>query len=280
MYNARIVTDAGNTVKFGFPYGIIFDISPLNGIDVNIATSQGFQQIGVTVENQSVGGISRDITGKIFRNVESNASALIKYLPTFTTGKLYFNDDHFCNIVVEKTPEIVTSHGKTSFALRVFCSVPYWYGASRAEYSLGTYTPAFSFPTFFDNHIFGIKSDTFVNCFNTGDVETDFVLTFTCEAPVTRPGIINVETLQTLNLDLTMQPSDTITVYRENGRLYVTKESGGIKEDAFYALDDTSTLMWMQPGDNLLKVTADTNKDNLNASISFYAPHVGVYHVS
>lgn len=280
MYSAKIVTDAGNTVQFGYAYGIIFDISPVNGIDVDIATSQGFQQIGVTVENQSVGGLSRDIEGIIFRDIEKNTNTILKALPNFTTGKLYFNDNYFCNIVVEKTPEIRIKKGKTVFEMRLFCASPYWYGADMYSYILGDYIPAFRFPTMYDAHIFGIKSDTFINCYNDGDVQTDYTLTFTCSTPVTRPGIINVITLEKLNLDMTLEPSDTVRVYRNNGRLYITKEAGSVVEDVFYTLEDGSTLMWMHPGNNLLRVTADEGENALNASIEFYAPYVGVYDVS
>ena len=34
MYSARIETDAGKIVRFGYEFGNVFDISPLSGVDV------------------------------------------------------------------------------------------------------------------------------------------------------------------------------------------------------------------------------------------------------
>ena len=48
MYNATIQTKDGKQLDLGFEYGIVFDISPLSGVDVDIATSQSFQQIGLS----------------------------------------------------------------------------------------------------------------------------------------------------------------------------------------------------------------------------------------
>ena len=63
MYNAKIVSNNGTVLNLGFDYGIIFDITPLSGTDIEISTSQSFQQIGESVENSSALGLTREIYG-------------------------------------------------------------------------------------------------------------------------------------------------------------------------------------------------------------------------
>ena len=56
MYEARFETEDGRSFRFGYPYGSVFSIDPLSELDVALSTSQGFQQVGVTVESADVGG--------------------------------------------------------------------------------------------------------------------------------------------------------------------------------------------------------------------------------
>ena len=41
MYNARYKSDSGKEFLFSFENGVIFDIDPLSGVTLNLATAQG-----------------------------------------------------------------------------------------------------------------------------------------------------------------------------------------------------------------------------------------------
>lgn len=47
-------TSGGTT---GTPYSL----DPINGVDVDVQTAQGVNQVGVSVERQSVAGVSREL---------------------------------------------------------------------------------------------------------------------------------------------------------------------------------------------------------------------------
>lgn len=279
MYKARIETDRGQIFRFGPDNCIVFDIDPLSGVDVDIATSQGFQQIGETVENQSVRGLSRTITGTIFKNSLETAQMMLRYLPIFTTGKLYYNDDYYCNIVVSKTPYIKVDEKqrKFTFTMMVYCNVPYWLDANRSDYVIGGYSKAFKFPVIYDTHTFGVKNPSaFINCYNAGVIDVPYELQFTCITPVENPGIINVYTLQKLKFNLTLGIGEILTIRRENGILYVELDQSGTKSSVLSKLTEDSDLFWINPGDNVLRLTADSNEDDLIGTISFNAAEIGV----
>ena len=92
MYNARIEMDDGRTLDLGFDNGIIFDISPLSGIDVDISTSQSYNQIGESVADMSTFGLTREIFGVIINDENKNSKNILNTLTAFSSGKIYIND--------------------------------------------------------------------------------------------------------------------------------------------------------------------------------------------
>ena len=61
----KIVTDAGAVLHLGWDYDAPYFLDPLNGVDVDLQTAQGVNQIGDTVEGQSVSGVSRNPVGRV-----------------------------------------------------------------------------------------------------------------------------------------------------------------------------------------------------------------------
>ena len=279
MYNARIETEDGKSFGFGTQYGSVFDISPLSGADVNIATSQGFQQIGVTVENQSVGGMSRTIKG-VFMDSKQTAimQSMLESLPVFTRGKLYFNEKYYTEIVFKKTPAIVKKKNrKTTFTMMVYCKDPFWHTVESSAYNIGDYIPMFHFPVIYDSHVFARKNpSSFVNCYNVGSVKVPFKLTMRSDATVQNAGIINANTLEYIKLNRDILLGDVIEIYRDNGRLFVTLTREGVKTDVFADLDEGSNLFWMYPADNIIRLTADDGLQNLVGVVTFDPAYMGV----
>ena len=57
----QLVTDAGATLDIGWAYGTPYSLDPINGVDVDVQTALGVNQVGVSVERQSVAGVSREL---------------------------------------------------------------------------------------------------------------------------------------------------------------------------------------------------------------------------
>ena len=279
VYRSKIVTDSGQVVRFGYEYGIIFDIDPLNGVDVELAKSQGFQQLGETVEGRSINGINREIRGKIVDNIEENKKLLLSSLSVFTKGKLYFGEDYYCDIVVKKTPYIVHPIGGAArFSMMVFCPFPFWLYKMPSEYMLGGYVAKFEFPTMLNEHYFGVEQESyFINCANGGNVAQPFSAKFSTRAQtVSNFGILNVKTGRKLTITEELPLGDIITLYQKEGRVYLTRTREGIEENIFYALDEDSDLFTLDAGDNLLRRFAESGETDLQISISFNTAFAGV----
>lgn len=278
MYECRFVTTDGDTFYFGYDYGTIFDVTPLSELDVEVSTSQGFQQVGTIVESETVGGVSREIKG-VFLNWQ-NTSLIQSMLQIFTPGthgKLYFNDEAYCDAVVQKTPALTLKNRKRTFDLLLYCAYPYWVDTESITSDIGGYTAAFEFPVCYDEHTFGIKNeDQYAVITNTGMVEVPCSVTFTASADVVNYGIENVYTGDFLKIDDTLESGQKVNVYWDEGRLKIEKTADGVTTNIFSLLDEDSTLFYLDVGDNVIKQFADDGNANLIVHITINPAHVGV----
>lgn len=107
----QLVTDAGATLDIGWAYGTPYSLDPINGVDVDVQTAQGVNQVGVSVERQSVAGVSRKLIIHCHSSHgDADAELLLEKLPYFTSGTMYFEDKYFCRFVLSKTPYTKSIH--------------------------------------------------------------------------------------------------------------------------------------------------------------------------
>lgn len=274
----KIVTDAGAVLHLGWDYDAPYFLDPLNGVDVDLQTAQGVNQVGATVEGQSVSGVSRTLD-VVFWGAYAldNARAFSKKLPYFTKGTLYFGDHYFTRFVLQKTPYF-SSYTEPRCELMLYSPKPYWYGLTATARVLGGYQPAFTFPVCYDSHTYGIRQDGEAAVLrNPGSLPVPFTATLRCTMTVEHPRVVDLKTGAFVGFDLTLQPGDVMEIYRSTSdRLACTLTRAGKTENIFAKLDEDSTLTELQPGDNVLSMQADSGSGYLQASVSFYPMEAGI----
>ena len=212
----KIVTDAGAVLHLGWDYDAPYFLDPLNGVDVDLQTAQGINQIGATVEGQSVSGVSRTLD-VVFWGAYAldNARAFSKKMPYFTKGTLYFGDHYFTRFVLQKTPYFSSYTPQPRCSLMLYSEKPFWYDLNAVSSVLGGYEKAFRFPVCYDSHIYGIKRDgTAAVLRNEGSLPVPFTATLRCDMPVTHPKVVDLQTGAFIGFDLTLQPDETLEIYR------------------------------------------------------------------
>lgn len=271
MYKARYVSSGGQEFNFSFDNGVIFDIAPLSGVPGTVNTSQGYEQVGETYTSVTIGGLQRTINGKILKNVGAIKKALSNVFIPQSTGKLYFNENYYCDCVVKTTPEYGVGENYRNFYVELYCPYPYWLSSAEVVNELGGYTPAFRFPVnYAEPHTFGVKNPTaFINCQNSGVAKAPYRVRFYANAEVVNYGIVNAYTFEYLKIFDTLKIGEEVNVYRENGVLRVEKTFGDTTESIFSKLDEDSTLLYMPIGENPINATADSGLDSLVTLISF-----------
>ena len=277
MYNAKIVTSNGIVLNLGFEHGIVFDITPLSGIDIDVSTSQSFQQIGESVENSSVLGLTREIYGVIMNNEKTTQEKLFKVFSAFSSGRLYVGD-RYCDFVTSKTPYISREKsGRLTFMTAIFCPYPFWLDEKLSEFVFGGITPAFSFPVIYDNHRYSTrKSIEATNCHNKGNVKQTMEIEFSTFATSSGFGLRDDTTGNFIKVNEEISGEDKVIVRQENGELKIELKKDGVKSNIIGKLADRSTLFELQTGDNVLTPFAEEGVENLNVYVKFNPAYTGV----
>lgn len=281
-YKLAIQANNGREVLINTPdSGLKGNLDPISGVDVDISTSQSVNQVGVSIDSQTVGGVLRTISGECLTPFA--AKQLLSTLPPLTEGRLILNDRYFAEFVVKKSPYIVRTAGSRNgrpFSTMLYCRKPYWQRLEATQAVLGGFSPAFRFPVNYAMpHHFGVKNPSaFVNIQNEGDFLTEFQVEFMAVGGnVEKPVLLNVLTGEKLRILMTLEAGQMLRVYHSNDQLAVVRVVNQAEEDIFAALDDDSSLFYLAPGDNVFRAGADSGEENLQCTVSFYAAYMGVY---
>ena len=277
MYNAKIVSNNGTVLNLGFEYGIVFDITPLSGTDIDVSTSQSFQQIGESVENSSVLGLTREIYGVIIDNEKTTQEKLFKVFSAFSSGRLYVGD-RYCDFVTSKTPYISREKsGRLTFMTAIFCPYPFWLDEKLSEYIFGGITPAFSFPVIYDSHRYSTRKPIeTTNCHNKGNVKQTMDIEFSTFASSSGFGLRDDTTGNFIKVNEEISGGDKVIVGQDNGEIKIELIRDGRKTNIISKLAEKSTLFELNTGDNILTPFADDGIANLNVYVKFNPAYTGV----
>lgn len=277
MYKARFVADRGAEYDFSIASG--FDIDGLSGINVEIGTSQGFSQIGESVQTQSLNGKSLAIRGAIYQDIQSQKKQLSKVFAPFTSGRLIVNDKFYIYVYVKTSPTFAAKFDDGRFNIQLFAPFPFFRAIEDTYITIGELIKGFSFPVDYHEHSFGIRSQVqTTNVINIGDIQSAFKLVLSASDYVENPQIRNISTGEFDSFTGIMSPGDIIEMYRDdNGVLKVEKtDIDGQTEDAFSWLDEESNLFYLAVGDNVITASADDGYEFLTTAIVYNPPYGGI----
>ena len=269
MFDAEFVSKNGLSFRFGYAAGVLFSIDPIGDLPVDLETSQGYQQVGGTVESRSISGVTRTITGRILRNSAYLKRQLRDIFAPAVTGRLTVAGKYYCDAEVQRCPMISAANLWPTFSFQLYCPNPYWHSVEETTTQTLQVIPMFRLPTCYDSHQFGqrIEAD-YLKIRNNGLDTQDFVLTFTAHGTVTNPGIRDPSTGEFLRFLVTMQDDDQIRVYREEGRLRIERIINDTVLNGFSLLDVSSNLWTLRHGTQAWVRTADSGGDKLYLTLT------------
>lgn len=280
MYNAKFVTSNGDVLALGHQNGIVFDIDGLSGFSVDLGISQGFSQIGDTVQTQSIKGQNLSVKGVIFNNINIVRNQMKRVFAPFKTGKLIFDDKYYIFVIVKDSVKFSPMKNKGEFSFRLYAPYPFFKEVAESTFYIGAITPQFRFPVNYAKpHRFGTKSlQRYINVFNSGDVKADYAIKLSTETTSSNIKITNLETLEFLKLNGVLKVGEIINIYRDDfGQLNVELIKDGETTDAISWVDDDSTLYNLEVGNNLIQATDDEGGKGLTAQITFNTVQGAIY---
>lgn len=282
MFNIKIISGR-NSLLMGHaqsPY-TIQSFDGLDGISVDVTMSQGFGQIGETLDNLTVQSRPMGIIGKIYNFKPSQLRELEYIFAPLSKVRIEFEEKYWIDAVVKNSPVFSYNLRAVSYAVQLVAPYPFWKTAEANYYKLGALTGGFNFPVNYSTpHNFAQVSDVlYMNCYNAGNTKVDYSAEIMCTSgEATNITLTNAQTQEFVRINTTVTAADTVRIFRENNVLQVTKTTNGIVKSIFADLDENSNLDYMQIGDNIIRADYESGAAQLVVAISFYDTLTGVHY--
>lgn len=282
MYKVIFENDNGKTFTFGPDGSNWFGMNIGEGMEITLGKSQGFAQVGETVETQAVSGRSIDVTGRFIGDIVAGKNALRNVCAPLASGRLIFNGTHFIRVYVKAAPSFSAVKNNGIFKMQFYAPFPFFSTFEESHRTIGGLTPEFRLPiNYATPHRFGTRdANKYVNVINSGDVRIPFKAIIRSEGVSTNPVITNLGTFAFLKINGTLNNGEYITIFRDdNNVLRAEKTTGTEVDDVITWIDDESSLFELESGDNLISATDDNGGTALVVNFE-YSPAVGALYES
>lgn len=277
MYEIIFQNDNGKVFTFGPNGGNWYGMNIGNGLEVTLGKSQGFAQVGETVETQSIGGRSIDVTGMFFGDIVGGKNNLRNVCAPLSSGRLIFQKSHYIRVYVKAAPSFSAVKNNGLFKMQFYAPFPFFSAFQESYFLIGGVVPSFRFPVNYGRpHRFGTRSnERYVNVVNSGDVRIPYRLVLRSEGVSTNPTLTNITTFAFLKINGIINIGQFITIFRDdNNVLRAELTDGNQVTDVITWIDDESSLFELDPGDNLISANDEEGGKALIASFTFN-PAVG-----
>lgn len=272
----RYVNENGDSLTFEYAYGFL--INKPSGIDtlsVSLSEAQGIGQVGSTIQSRNVKSRPVTVSGILVGDFQAeNKDKLLSVIRPDLSGKL-FADDYYLDVSPTATPAVEPRQSFAAFQFSLLAAYPYWQKDDSASATLSGVAKRFKFPwNISREYRFGeVIAEQFINIHNGGQVPVPFTVTFTALAEVVNPMVTDAKTNNYLLINKTLVAGERVVVEITHERTYVTSSVDG---ECRGALDLKSSYYRLAVGDNVMKPTATSGKDNLQVDVDFATEIVGI----
>lgn len=277
MNGETIVIYENSIGKIVFGYSNDFWIEEIDGvsnIDVNISDSKGIGQIGSTITEKNIEPRTISIDGSFIEPIIQNRKKLIEIFSPQENGTFTIiqnSESWFLDVVTRKSPIISNGVGIQKFQLELYASYPYWRTTTSYSQQIAGLVAMFRFPFYAGGEWWVSKytDDYFHTIENTGNVPVEFKAVFVARSALDNPEIYQVDTRKKIALRKSMVAGDKFivsTIYGQRGVIFIDKN--GVSSNGFKYLTVDSTLdMTLLPGENLLRIDAQSNREGLSVRV-------------
>lgn len=280
MYSVTYKSDSGKEILLGKDGGMVCDVNLGDGLSVDMSITQGFLQVGESVQGQSIGGKTIKIKGVIFESIYARKQALRDIFTPFSAGYLIFEEKYKIRVHVKSTPTFSPRKEDGRFTMQLFAPMPFFYSIFERSELVGKVEPRFSFPVnYAETHLFGeISSKRDLSLNNDGNVLVPYVLELNSITGSTNPVFSNLNTFEFLKLNGVLEIGESVKIYRnEDGILRADLTRGGEVIDILSWIDEASNFYNLNVGENLVAINDEGGGLGLMARISFNPAVTAVY---
>lgn len=163
-------------------------------------------------------------------------------------------------------------------SVAILCPYPYWQAAQSIVSDLSSVIGLFHFPfasTETPEIVFGyIDPVISIDVENGGDIETGIVIELYASEAITNPRVIDYETGDFIQLDMTMEPADLVTIDTRVGHKTATLLRAGESVSVFNAVAKGSTWLQLAIGGSTYTYTVE---GGAATGLSVKITHTNIY---
>ena len=284
---------------------ILFNLEGIEGFETDVKTNKSAFNDGVMVSAVSVEERIITINGYIYidlSDLPSDPEVRDTYLETERERlkrELYsaFNPKHrgelkiykktssysASNLVVNQAPIFDMDYTDTnelfSFSVDLIMPFPYFGTENVITEEFGSEVGMIEFPLEVppEGQELTVRNmETVKNIINIGDTDSFITVKFVANAKVENPSIFNIYTKEFIKINRIMQRGETIIVTTEPGNKRVVSIIDGIEENIFEQLDQGSTFIHLNVGENVIRYNADELLEQLEVYITYKNYYIGI----
>lgn len=250
----------------------LVDLQGINPPKASFSTSTlaGFD--GSRITSSMVNARNIILVLQLSGDIEANKLKLYDIFKIKRSGNLIYNSETL-SIQIEayvEGIEIPPMVWPIKALISLLCPQPYFEDLQDILIEVVAIDPALSFPLeLFSSGIeIGIIYPSEAqNIVNPGDIPIGMIVKFQAIGPVIKPKIINTITLESLELNLTLQSGEIITINTESGKKRIELNQAGVITNQFNSLVLGSTFLQLDEGDNVLYTTSQSGSSFLMTQI-------------
>ena len=284
---------------------ILFNLEGIEGFETDIKTNKSAFNDGVMVSAVSVEERIITINGYIYIDLSDlppDPEVRDTYLETereILKRELYsaFNPKHrgelkiykktssysASNLVVNQAPIFDMDYTDTnelfSFSIDLIMPFPYFGTENDIIEEFGSEVGMIEFPVDVppEGQELTVRNMEIVkNITNIGDTEAPITVEFKANAAVKNPSVYNIYTKEFIKVNRTMKRGERIVVTTEPGNKRVVSIIDGIEENIFEQLDQGSTFIHLNVGENVIRYNADELLEQLEVYITYKNYYIGI----
>lgn len=261
-----------------------FALYDLTGVDapdaaINTDTTAGYD--GATVTSASVYKRNIVLSFYLMGDVDQAKKDIYKVFQIKREGTFHYVSDAWdveipcyvekCEVPPTKRPMVAT--------ISLLCPGPYFRDVESIAAEIQNITDNFFFPAVLleEGTALGIINPFYAsNVQNKGDVPVGMTVEFRVTGDVTKPKIVNTQTLEYIEIDASLRTGDVVEICTIEKQKRVTLHRNGISYNYFNQLTDGSTFLQLAEGDNEFQYTAESGSSNLYMRLYYTPLYVGV----
>ena len=237
----------------------ITGVTGLTPVAANINTSTAGINDGVLYNSARLGYRNIVITLYLTNDIEKNRIKLYDFFQTKQFCTLYFSNDSR-NVSISgyvETFECDLFSVSETVQISIICPNPYFKNVSEIVNS-------------------GLEETTTIIILNNGDVTTGMDISINFTGDITNPVIRNAVTGEFYRLNRSFISGDKVTINTRNGEKSVILTHTGLDFNIINAVDDASSWLQLQHGNNELHFNADSGTENMTMTFTHTDLFVGV----